>query len=116
VFAVEADTTHTHEELLERGAPLVQAVHLRVETFLALARMLCERRGLDPLPELALERDFHVHLADDRRAMTATVWADSGDAECGPVGRPGTLSLHELLSRLEVYSRGYVQTTSTGAS
>jgi hypothetical protein len=106
VFAAEADTTHTHEELLDRGTPLVRVLHLRVEAFLGLARMLCERLGLEPLPELALDRDFHVRLADERRAMTASVWADSGDAECGPVSRPGSVSLHELLSRLEDYTRG----------
>lgn len=101
VLAAEADTTHTHEELLERGAPLAGLVHLRVETFLALALLLCERLDLDPLPELALDRDFHVRLADDRRAMTATVWAASGDAEIAPGTKDGSVSLHELMSRLD---------------
>jgi hypothetical protein len=105
VLAAEVDTTHTDEELLARGTPIVHVLHLRVEAFLGLARMLCERLGLEPLPELALDRDFHVRLADARRAMTASVWTGSGDAECGPVSRPDTVSLHELLSRLEDYTR-----------
>jgi hypothetical protein len=57
VFAAEADTTHTHEELIERGA--------------------------------------------DRRAMTATIWAESGDAEIASGTREGSVVLGDLLAELE---------------
>jgi hypothetical protein len=80
VLEAEADTSSSHEELLERGWPLAVRVHLRAETFLALARLLLARLG-EELPALDLDRDFHVRLADERRVFTATVWAESGDAE-----------------------------------
>ena len=99
MLAAEADTSSPHEELLERGAPLAVRLHLRAETFLALARLLLARLDAE-LPELDLGRDFHVRLADERRAFTATVWAESGDAEIAPGTRDESVSLGQLLSRL----------------
>lgn len=102
VLEAEADTSSSHEELLERGWPIAVRVHLRAETFLGLARILLARLG-EELPDLDLDRDFHVSLADERRAFTATVWAESGDAEIAPGTRDDSVPLGELLRRLETY-------------
>jgi hypothetical protein len=100
VLEAEADTASTHEELLERGAPVAVRVHLRAEAFLGLARLLLARLG-DELPALDLDRDFHVRLSDERREFTATLWAESGDAEIAPGTRADSVRLDELLKRLE---------------
>lgn len=50
-----------------------------------------------------LDRDLRVRLADSRRPMTATVWAESGDAEIAPGTREEGVALSELMAELEAF-------------
>ena len=97
------------EQLFEEGGRLAVVVHLRAETFRALAKEAVERlsRVSSPPPRLLAElvdteRDYHLRLGEGEDAVTASVLAASGDARTAPerdVGRG--VDLTEALRLLE---------------
>jgi hypothetical protein len=105
-------------ELFEAGGRLAGVVHLRVETFYALARQLLDALtqfagGPDRLApslvarteqlraELGTDHDRHVQLGSGARTMTASAWTSSGDCGMTPGTLPGSVALADLLSPLE---------------
>ena len=97
--AFESEHGHADDALFEEGARLSTVVHLRVETYAALARMLLARLGKDD-PRLNTGRDLHVRFGPPERPWTASVWTASGDAGISP-GDGAGFSLRELHERLE---------------
>jgi hypothetical protein len=85
--------------VVEEGGMLAIVVHLRVETYAALARMLLARLDEDD-PRLDPDRDLHVRFGSPQRPWTASVWAASGDAGISP-GNGSGLSLSEPHALLE---------------
>ena len=97
--AFETEHGHADDALFEEGARLSTVVHLRVEAYAALARMVVRRLDEEE-PRLDPDRDLHVRFGSPERPWTASVWAASGDAGISPGGGSG-LSLRELHERLE---------------
>ncbi|HEY3207458.1 MAG TPA: hypothetical protein VGJ58_10950 [Gaiellaceae bacterium] len=95
------DDVRRQEVPFEESLRLAQVVHLRVETFRALAWLAVERLGrpTELAEPLRSDRDFHVRLDDGRTAMVASILADSGDAQIAP-GSAG-VDLRDLIDRLE---------------
>jgi hypothetical protein len=97
--AFEAERGHADATLFDEGGRLAVVVHLRVDTYAALARTLLARLGEDE-PRLDPDRDLHVRFGSSERPWTASVWSASGDAGIRP-GDGSGLSLHELHEQLE---------------
>jgi hypothetical protein len=97
--AFESEHGVADAALFEEGGRLSTVVHLRVETYAALARMLLARLGEEE-PRLDIDRDLHVRFGSPERPWTASVWATSGDAGISP-GDGSALSLRELHELLE---------------
>ena len=97
--AFESEHGHADDALFEEGARLSTVVHLRVETYAALARMLLARLDEED-PRLDTGRDLYVGFGSPEQPWTASVWAASGDAGISP-GDGAGLSLRELHDRLE---------------
>lgn len=53
--------------------------------------------------DIDVDRDLHVRLARGPRRMTASLWSASGDAGIGPGSSRDSVTLRELLDRLEEY-------------